>query len=382
MSKHAEAARTAPAIGLRYRFDDTPGIRRRRRRDGFRYLDPDGKRITDQRQIRRIKQLAIPPAWADVWISPEPNAHILATGRDARGRKQYRYHPTWRAVRDDDKFDRLIAFAEALPRIRRRTARDLRKPGLPREKVLAAIVRLLEVSLIRIGNDEYARTNGSFGLTTLRDRHVAISGTSLTFDFRGKSGKRHRIKVADRRLARIVKNCRDLPGYELFQYVDPEGARHPIESGDVNAYLHEVAGDGFSAKDFRTWAGTVLAAMALQEVHLFASQAQAKRSMTSAIESVAARLGNTAAICRKCYIHPSVFDAFLDRTLVETLRQRADQVLKSRTVARLSPQESAVLGLLRARLARARTTRRADLTATLRRAVAGGAIALSDAPLR
>jgi DNA topoisomerase-1 len=362
-------AREVPPAGLRYRFDDTPGISRQRGRTAFRYVDPSGKRITDGRELRRIKRLAIPPAWAKVWISPQPNTHILATGRDQRGRKQYRYHPTWRAVRDDDKFDRLIAFAEALPRIRRRTARDLRKPGLPREKVLATIVRLLEVSLIRIGNDEYVRANGSFGLTTLRNRHVEISGASLTFDFRGKSGKRHRIKVADRGLARIVKNCRDLPGYELFQYVDDAGVRHPIESGDVNAYLQDAAGSGFSAKDFRTWAGTVLAATALQEMPPFASQTAARHSMKSAIDTVAARLGNTAAICRKCYIHPAVFDAFLDQTLVETLQRHAGQSRRSRATCRLGRQEAAVLGLLRTRLARSlRPTESADLTETLRRA--------------
>jgi DNA topoisomerase-1 len=315
-------------------------------------------------------RLAIPPAWEDVWISPDPDTHILATGRDQRGRKQYRYHPTWRSVRDGDKFGRMIAFGEALPRIRRRTARDLKRPGLPREKVLATIVRLLEVSLIRVGNDEYARTNGSFGLTTLRNRHVDISGATVTFDFRGKGGKRHHIKVADRRLARIVRNCRDLPGYELFQYVDDEGVRRPIESGDVNDYLQAIAGDEFSAKDFRTWAGTVLATMALQEMQMFDSQAEAKRSITSAIETVAGKLGNTATICRKCYIHPAVFDAFLDRTLVDTLQQRADQVLATRAVRRLRREEAAVLGLLRARLARTvRPTRPGELSETLRRSL-------------
>jgi DNA topoisomerase I len=362
-----EAAQEAGAVGLRYRFDDSPGIRRERRGQHFVYIGPDGQPIDDDDSLARITRLAVPPAWEKVWISPDRNTHILATGRDQRGRKQYRYHPTWRAVRDSTKFDRMIAFAEALPRMRARIDADLRRPGLPREKVLAAIVGLLETSLIRVGNDEYARANRSFGLTTLRDRHVEISGFTVTFDFRGKGGKRHRIKVADRRLARVVRNCRDLPGFELFQYVDDAGERHRVESGDVNAYLHEIAGSAFSAKDFRTWSASVLAATALLETHAFASQTEAKHSLAQAIESVAARLGNTPAICRKCYVHPALIEAFLDRTLAGAFEPRDDGTTD------LAPEEAAVLGFLRARLAHApRLTRPADLTETLRRAVAAG----------
>jgi DNA topoisomerase-1 len=354
-------AREARAIGLHYRFDDSPGIRRQRRGGDFQYRDPDGRRITEAREIARIRKLAVPPAWEDVWISPDPRAHILATGRDLRGRKQYRYHPAWRAVRDADKFARLIAFAQALPRIRARVARDLRRPGLPREKVLATIIRLLEISLIRVGNDEYARANRSFGLTTLRSRHVDVSGMTVTFDFRGKSGKRHSIKVVDRRLARIVRNCRELPGYELFQYVDETGARHRVDSGDVNDYLHAIAGTAFSAKDFRTWGGTVLAAAALQAL---GATEPSKRLVTEAVAQVAARLGNTPTICRRCYIHPGVFDAFLGGTLADGLKRAAR--------GKLRRDEAAVLNLLRAQRTRTPVpTRPGDLTDTLRRALAG-----------
>lgn len=349
------AAEEARSIGLRYRFDDSPGIRRIRHRGGFRYVGPDNAPIRDPAVLGRIRALAIPPAWREVWISPDPRAHLLATGRDQRGRKQYRYHPIWRSERDSAKYDRMIAFAEALPRIREAVEADLTRPGLPREKVLAVIVRLLETSLIRVGNTEYARENRSFGLTTLRNRHVEIDKASVTFDFRGKSGKRHQIRVTDRRLARIVRNCRDLPGYELFQYVDAEGQRRRVDSGEVNAYLREIAGQDFTAKDFRTWSGTVLAAMALQELQAFDSEADAKRRITCAIESVAGRLGNTPAICRKCYVHPAVLDSFLDQSLIALLEKRAEAALAdSALIARLTPDETAVLGLLRASLARAK----------------------------
>ncbi len=354
--QRAAAAREARAAGLHYVSDETPGIERRRRGAQFAYVGPDGRRIADKAEIARIRHLAIPPAWEQVWIAPDAQAHLLATGRDQRGRKQYRYHPTWRAVRDSDKFERMIAFGEALPRIRATVEQDLRRPGLPREKVLATIVRLLETSLIRVGNDEYARTNGSYGLTTLRERHVEISGNTVAFDFKAKSGKRRQIKIADRRLPRIIRNCRELPGYELFQYVDEAGARHRVVSEDVNAYLRETAGAEFSAKDFRTWAGTVLAATALQEMQSFESQAQAKRAMIQAIESVAGRLGNTPTICRKSYIHPAIFEAFLDKSLVEALRRRADaELADDRALAALSAEEAAILGMLRARLARSAT---------------------------
>jgi DNA topoisomerase-1 len=361
------AAQRIRNVGLHYRFDDTPGIRRERADDGFVYLDPDGRRITAARELRRIAKLAVPPAWEQVWISPAPLAHLLATGRDQRGRKQYRYHEAWRAVRDADKFGRVIAFAAVLPKIRRTVARDLRRPGLPRRKVLAAIVRLLETSLIRVGNDEYARANRSFGLTTLRGRHIDISGITVTFDFRGKGGKRHHIKVADRRIARIVRNCRDLPGYELFQYLDDAGARHRVASDDVNAYLRAVAGADFSAKDFRTWSGTVLAAQALKPRQAFESQAEARRAITEALEHVAAQLGNTPAICRKCYVHPAVPAAFLDRTLVNGLRAGA------KTRGGLGADEAAVLRFLRRRPPRqGHTPKPGELIEALRASIAAG----------
>jgi DNA topoisomerase-1 len=292
----------------------------------------------------------IPPAWADVWISPDPRGHLQATGRDARGRKQYRYHPRWREVRDETKYYRLIGFAQALPSVRRRTAADLRKSGLPKEKVLAAVVQLLEKTLIRVGNDEYARQNRSFGLTTLRDGHVEVSGGKVTFSFRGKSGVEHEVDLDDRRLARVVKACRDLPGQELFQFVDEHGKRQTIESADVNEYLREVTGEDFTSKDFRTWAGTVLAAQLLRDFAGFDSEAQAKRNIVRAVESVAKRLGNTKAVCRKCYIHPAVLDAYMDGSMLATVAQRARRVAQAADA--LSPGEAAVLGLLQRRLAR------------------------------
>src|SRR5436190_10175993 len=256
------APEAAKEAGLRYTSDDRPGIRRRRRGRSFQYIRPDGGAITDAAERARINALAIPPAWTDVWICPSPNGHLQATGRDARGRKQYRYHPRWREVRDEVKYGRLIKFAEALPSIRMRTNADLAKSGLPREKVLAAVVQLLEKTLIRVGNEEYARQNGSIGLTTMRDAHAKVSGSTVRFEFRGKSGIRHAVDLNDRRLAAIVKACRDLPGYELFQYIDDDGTRQVIDSCDVNDYLREICGSDFTAKDFRTWSGTVLAARA------------------------------------------------------------------------------------------------------------------------
>ncbi len=371
-ARRITALEDARAAGLHYRFDDAPGIRRERRGKRFAYIDASGRRITDAAEIARLERLAVPPAWERVWISPDPRAHLLATGRDQRGRKQYRYHPEWRAARDSDKFDRLIAFAETLPKIRRAVTRDLGRRGLPREKVLAAIVRLLEQSLIRVGNDEYARANRSFGLTTLRDRHVEISGFTVRFEFQGKGGKHHQIKVADRRLARIVKNCRDLPGYELFQYLDDAGERHRITSDDVNDYLHAIAGDTFSAKDFRTWHGTVLAVLALQELHAADDGRPTKRTVTQAVERVAARLGNTPAICRKCYIHPAVIAAFAEGRLIETLTIGGRRAASGRSSPRgLGSDEAMVLRFLRRRLADGgHPTKSSELTAVLRRAVA------------
>ena len=338
-----EAARQAH---LRYVSDSTPGIRRRRAGASFTYVAPDGTTVRDPATVARIRALAIPPAWTDVWICPQSNGHIQATGRDQRGRKQYRYHPRWREVRDESKYGRMLAFGQALPRIRERVDADLRRPGLPREKVLAAVVRLLETTAIRVGNEEYARTNKSFGLTTMRDRHVAIQGSSIEFKFVGKSGKQHQIHVRDRRLASVVKRCRDIPGYELFQYIDDAGERQTIDAADVNAYLRETTGEDFTAKDFRTWSGTVLAALALQEVREFDSEAQAKRNVVAAIESVASQLGNTAAVCRKCYVHPEVLNAYLDGDMLEELEERAEELADD--ASGLDPSEAAVLGLLAA----------------------------------
>lgn len=344
-----DPTQSARAAGLKYASDQRPGIRRKRVSKGFVYFGTDGKRIRDRDEIKRIAALAIPPAWTDVWISPDPNGHLQATGRDARGRKQYRYHPRWRSVRDETKYHRIMAFGATLPRIRRRIAKHMALRGLPRERVLATVVRLLETTLIRVGNEEYARTNGSFGLTTMRDGHVALSSTSIRFTFRGKSGIRHTIDLGDPRLAKVVKRCRDLPGQELFQYVDDDGEARTIDSADVNEYLREVSGEDFTAKDFRTWAGTVLAAVALREFESFDSKTQAKKNVLRAIENVAERLGNTPSVCRKCYVHPEIIDAYMDGTMLETLKQIAEQEI-AETLSELSPEEAAVLTLLQQRL--------------------------------
>jgi DNA topoisomerase-1 len=341
---------SAVAAGLHYTTDARPGIRRTKHGSSFRYIDQQGRPIRGAHELGRIRSLVIPPAWKDVWISPDPRGHLQAVGRDARGRKQYRYHRKWREVRDETKYYRLIGFAEALPAIRARTSRDLRSPRLTREKVLAAVVQLLEKTLIRVGNDEYARDNQSFGLTTLRDGHVVVTGGRVRFSFRGKSGVDHDIKLDDRRLARTIKACRDIPGYDLFQYVDEAGERHAIASNDVNEYLKEITGEDYTSKDFRTWAGTVLAAQMLQDFETFDSEAQAKRNIVHAVESVAKRLGNTKAVCRKCYIHPAILDAYLDGSMVKTVADRARRA--SRKAGDLTAAEAAVLGLLQRRLAR------------------------------
>ncbi|HEY3232009.1 MAG TPA: DNA topoisomerase IB [Roseiflexaceae bacterium] len=353
-----DSPESARAAGLRYTSDANPGIRRKHTGKGFRYIGPAGEPIRDADMLRRIKALAIPPAWTEVWICPTPNGHLQATGRDAKGRKQYRYHPRWRATRDETKYERMIAFGRALPRIRARVEQDMALPGLPREKVLATIVRLLETTLIRVGNEEYARDNRSFGLTTMRDRHVKISGTALRFEFRGKSGVRHSVDIRDRRLAAIVKRCRDIPGYELFQYLDADSQCQTIDSADVNDYLRAISGEDFTTKDFRTWAGTVLAARALQEFEAFDSATQAKKKIVRAIEVVAERLGNTPSVCRKCYIHPAVIDAYMDGSLLESLQQRTEQELTS-ALPDLPPEEAAVLALLQKRLAREGVRQRA-----------------------
>jgi len=302
------------AAGLRHVSDHDPGITRRKSGTGFSYRKPDGGPI-DEAALDRIRKLAIPPAWTDVWICPDPRGHIQATGRDQKGRKQYRYHDRWRQVRDENKYDRLIAFGRALPRLRAKVKKDLTQRGLHRDKVLAAVVRLMEITLIRVGNPEYARANKSFGLTTLRDKHARIRGANAVFEFRGKSGKMHKTGIHDRRLARIVKACQDLPGQRLFQYLDDEGEQRAVESADVNAYLRDAMGEDFSAKDFRTWAGTVNAARALAMAPDCASAAEAKRNVNTCVKAVAGLLGNTAAVCRSAYIHPVVLQAYADGTL-------------------------------------------------------------------
>jgi DNA topoisomerase I len=346
-----EALEAARQAGLHYVSDEAPGISRQRKGRGFSYRLPQGGPVRDSATLARIRSLAIPPAWTQVWICSDPEGHIQATGRDQKGRKQYRYHPRWREVRDAAKYDHMLAFAQGLPAIRSRVAADLRLPGLPRERVLATVVHLLEATLIRVGNDDYAEQNQSYGLTTLRTQHVGVEGAELRFAFKGKSGKTWRLRVTDRRVARIVKACQDLPGQELFQYVDAAGVVRGISSADVNAYLREISGQDVTAKDFRTWAGTVLAALALRGFEPFDSHAAAKRNIKSAIESVAARLGNTPTICRKCYVHPHVVDCYLDGVL--TLNIEAGAAAEQRgDPAGLPPEEAAVLALLRERLTR------------------------------
>src|SRR5213592_1647665 len=307
----AESAEAAEDAGLRYVSDNRSGYTRRANNGESEYLDTEGKRIRDEQRLLRIKRLAIPPAWTDVWICPSPTGHIQATGRDARRRKQYRYHERWRELRDENKFGRLADFAKALPRIRRRVAHEMRLPGLPREKVLATVVRLLERTFIRIGNAEYARENKSFGLTTMKDRHVEVKGAKLRFRFRGKSGREHEVDVTDRHIATIVSKCQDLPGQDLFQYVDDEGEVRNVTSQDVNDYLREITNENFTAKDFRTWAGTVLAAIALGAQGESETKKQAKANVKTAIGAVAELLGNTPVICRKCYVHPAIVKAYL-----------------------------------------------------------------------
>ena len=334
----------AKEANLRHVGDHVPGITRQPVKNGFDYRLPDGALLRDNETLRRIRALAIPPAWTEVWICLHPNGHLQACGRDARGRKQYRYHPRWREVRDEAKYNKLLVFARVLPLIRARVEADLTRPGLPRERVLAAIVRLMELTLCRIGNSEYAKQNKSFGLTTLRDRHVAIEGDRIHIGFRGKSGKQHESDINDRRLARIVKGCRDLPGYELFQYLDESGARHTVDSGDVNEYLREITGEDITAKDFRTWAATHLAAEALRAFDQCDSEAKRKKAIVEAVKTVAAHLNNTPAICRRCYIHPAVLDGYLEGSLLAALAQEAD------SIGGMNPAEAAVTAFLHRRL--------------------------------
>ncbi len=343
---NAEAAKDA---GLRYFSDTRAGIGRRLRGKNFEYVRPDGSRASDPETLARIKRLAIPPAWEQVWICPIENGHIQATGRDARGRKQYRYHPRWREQRDQNKYERMMAFAEALPAVRRRVKRDLARPGLSRERVLATVVQLLETTLIRVGNDEYARHNKSYGLTTLHNRHVKVTGPKISFGFKGKSGKQHEIEFHDPHLATIVKHCQDLPGQELFAYRGEEGEIRDVTSQDVNAYLREISGEEFTAKDFRTWAGTVLAAIALREFERVTTKAAAKKNIVKSIEAVSKMLGNTPAVCRKCYVHPAIVDSYLEGGTIEVLEQGTDKKLRGRGGG-LKPDERAVMALLRGRL--------------------------------
>jgi len=339
-----DSVEAAEEAGLEYVNDDRPGYMRRAKNGEFEYFDTQGKRVRDQQRLLRIKRLAIPPAWTDVWICPLSTGHIQATGRDARRRKQYRYHERWREFRDENKFGRLADFAQALPKIRRRVAQDMRLPGLPREKVLAAVVRLLERTFIRIGNEEYARENKSFGLTTMKDRHVKVKGPRLRFRFRGKSGRQHEVDITDRRIAKIVSKCQDLPGQDLFQYVSDQGEVRDITSQDVNDYLREITGENFTAKDFRTWAGTVLAAVALNVQDGFETKRQAKANVKIAICAVAELLGNTPAICRKCYIHPAIVEAYLSGGQVAGL----GDAIKSPDKIKLRAVEAVVVKFLRA----------------------------------
>lgn len=355
LSKNATLPLTNPvqaarAAGLCYTTDHSPGYQRKKTGKSFVYLCGQ-KPIRDQDELRRIKALVIPPAWKEVWICAISNGHLQATGRDAKGRKQYRYHARWRTVRDENKYARLVEFANKLPIIRKQIQKDLKLPGLPKRKVLATLVRLLETTLIRVGNEEYARNNNSFGLTTMRNRHAEVSGHALRFEFRGKSGKEHVVRLRDSRVAAIVRRCRELPGHELFQYLDEDGQRQSIDSGDVNQYLKDIAKENFTAKDFRTWAGTVLTTLALREFESFENQAQARKNIVRAIEKVASRLGNTPTICRKCYIHPLVIDSYLDGTMMHSLSQSAVQEM-TKSLPGLPPEESAVLGFLQQRLIR------------------------------
>jgi DNA topoisomerase-1 len=346
-----EAAEAAEDAGLRYVSDDQPGYSRKVKGEGFEYFDTEGKPVRDEQRLLRIARLAIPPAWTDVWICPSPNGHIQGTGRDARGRKQYLYHERWREVRDENKYDRILMFAETLPKIRKRVRKDLALPGLPRNKILATVVQLLERTFIRVGNQEYARENKSFGLTTMQDRHVDVKGSKMRFRFRGKSGRMHDVDVSDRRIAKTILKLQDLPGQHLFQYVDEDGKVCDLTSQDVNDYLREITGEDFTAKDFRTWAGTMLSGIALNAIGAFETKKQAEANIKDAISAVAKILGNTPAICRKCYVHPAVLETYLDGNSIEGLKQKTEEALEKEDVD-LRADEAAILKFLQARLAK------------------------------
>ncbi|WP_199553801.1 DNA topoisomerase IB [Sandaracinobacteroides hominis] len=343
------AQHAARSAGLLYVSDEQPGITRKRAGRSFSYRGADGQLIRQREQLARIRRLAIPPAYADVWICADDRGHLQATGRDAKGRKQYRYHERFREVRDATKYDHMFEFASVLPRVRAAVDRHLGLKGLPREKVLATVVRLLETTMIRVGNADYAKQNKSYGLTTLRDRHVQVEGSELRFRFKGKSGKEWRLTTSDRRIAKIVKASQDLPGQHLFQYLDEDGARCEVTSGDINLYLKEISGADITAKDFRTWTGTVLAAMALSEYEMVDSEAAAKRNVRSAIEAVARRLGNTPTVCRKCYVHPEIVDSYLSAELVLEARQQVEDALRG-DLSGLRAEEALVLSFLHRRL--------------------------------
>lgn len=347
--QQAAAAESAKEAGLVYVSADDAGIARRRAGKAFTYWTARGKRVKDEATLARIKALVLPPAWNDVWICREPRGHLQATGIDARGRKQYRYHVEFRRVREEVKYGRMLEFAAALPKIRRRLRADLKLPGMPREKVLAAVVHLLETTQVRVGNDEYARKNKSFGLTTLRNKHARVIGSRVEFQFRGKSGVQHAVDLHDAKLAKIVRQCQELPGEELFTYLDDDGQPRDIGSADVNEYLQEITGADFTAKDFRTWAGTLLATQALQEsakADEDPSETTRKKQLVAAIDTVAAQLGNTRAVCRKCYIHPAVTETFLAGTFTQALSATAIRV-KQVSRRGLKVRELAVINLVR-----------------------------------
>ena len=348
----ADPAAVARAAGLRYVTDRQPGIRREKRGETVRFVGPDGKVVRDAETLGRIKSLVIPPAWSDVWITTHPKGHLQCTGRDVRGRKQSRYHPHWREVRDETKYERMAHFASALPLIRKRVEHDLAMHGLPRQKVLATVIRLMEETHIRVGNEEYARENKSYGLTTMLHKHVEVSGTKITFDFQGKSRVHHTINLQDRRLAKILKQVSDLPGQELFQFVDHDGNRHHIDSSDVNEYLREITGEHFTAKDFRTWAGSVLCCDLLSEFEPASTLTQAKKNVVQAIARVASQLGNTPSVCRKCYVHPAVLETYMGRiSAAEAKHELEKEIAEERKEiadqhAVLRREEQALMNLL------------------------------------
>jgi DNA topoisomerase-1 len=343
---------SAKAAGLRYVTDAMAGITRKRQGQGFTYTGPDGRTIRDEATLQRIRSLAIPPAWTRVWICPHPHGHLQVTARDARGRKQYRYHPEFRAQRDEAKFDRMFAFSEVLWKVRERVELDIGRPGLPREKVMATVVWLLERTLIRVGSDEYAKTNKSYGLTTLRRKHVEVNGTELVFEFRGKSGVAVSVGVTDRRIARVVQRCQELPGQELFQYLDEEGTRRQVDAGDINEYLREITDREVTAKDFRTFSGTMLAAEALRRMGAALSAAEAKQNVVRAIDETAARLGNTRAVCRKYYIHPALIEAYLDGVVLPSVSPERPKGERRKSRRRLRAHEEEVLAFLKERIGR------------------------------